>query len=309
MILKKSHTEIDKNKWDECITASQFPIIYGYSWYLDAVSPNWAALVIESDNKYDAVFPLTEKKKLGFRYLAQPFFCQQLGLFHRLHKPTGIESFIKKIQNEYSHYDITLNETNPITGNYKPRINLVLNLNNEYEFLKKGYSKNRKRDLNKTKKGDISFSESSEISDFINFFWKQKGNQIEDLTQDNYKVINAIFNNAKESSCNKLLFGSNDKGELISASYFLIINNRIIFLLGASNEEGKKKGVMTSMFDLIIKQYSGQNMTLDFEGSNIEGVAKFYKSLGGKEKKYISLKGNSFLWNVIAPRIARLIQR
>ena len=309
MILKKSHKDIDKTKWDSCIKNSQFPIIYGYSWYLDSVSPNWSALIIESNNQYDAVFPLTEKNKFGFNYLAQPFFCQQLGLFYRENTEADIELFVSNIQKSFAHFEITLNETNYLNNQEGERTNHVLDLSKDYYLLEKEYTKNRKRDLIKAKNSAISIVESQKIDDFISFFWEQKGNEIDDLTKQNYNLIIKLFTHPENKKSNKLLFALNEKNELISASYFLIKNNRIIFLLGTSNNEGKKKGVMTFIFDHIIREYSNQNMTLDFEGSNIPGVAKFYKSLGGKEKKYISLKGNSFFWGRIVPRIARLIQR
>ena len=62
MIVFRSHSEIDKEKWDACIRESANGIIYGYSWYLDIVSPGWAGLI---EDAYTAVFPLTQRKKFG----------------------------------------------------------------------------------------------------------------------------------------------------------------------------------------------------------------------------------------------------
>jgi hypothetical protein len=53
-------------------------IVYAYSWYLDIVSPGWDALVKDD---YKSVMPLTWRKKYGIKYLYQPFFTQQLGVF------------------------------------------------------------------------------------------------------------------------------------------------------------------------------------------------------------------------------------
>src|ERR1700759_1778470 len=75
MISYLSHSDIDKLRWDACISHAQYSIIYGYSWYLDMVSPGWDALV---DDDYQSVFPLTWKKKFGLYYLSQPNFAQHL---------------------------------------------------------------------------------------------------------------------------------------------------------------------------------------------------------------------------------------
>ncbi|MBT5428083.1 MAG: hypothetical protein HOK84_17895, partial [Bacteroidetes bacterium] len=49
------HKDIDKSRWDTTITRSINGNIYGYSWYLDAVSPDWEALI---NLDYSIVLPL-----------------------------------------------------------------------------------------------------------------------------------------------------------------------------------------------------------------------------------------------------------
>jgi hypothetical protein len=71
--------DIDKEKWDNCIDNAANGLIYGYSFYLDAMAKNWDALVL---NDYEAVMPLTWNKKYGICYLYQPPFLQQLGIFN-----------------------------------------------------------------------------------------------------------------------------------------------------------------------------------------------------------------------------------
>jgi len=63
--------EIDKIKWDACISNAANGLIYGYSFYLDTMARHWDALVL---NDYEAVMPLTWNKKYGFYYLYQPAF-------------------------------------------------------------------------------------------------------------------------------------------------------------------------------------------------------------------------------------------
>ncbi|HSQ44739.1 MAG TPA: hypothetical protein VLM16_07060, partial [Ginsengibacter sp.] len=69
---------IDKQKWDRCIDAAPNGLIYAYSFYLDAMSKNWDALIL---NDYEIVMPLTWNKKYGVYYLYQPFFTKALGIF------------------------------------------------------------------------------------------------------------------------------------------------------------------------------------------------------------------------------------
>ena len=50
--LKNKH--IDFVKWDKCINNAYNGSIYGYSWFLNIVCPNWDAIVYDN---YKAVFP------------------------------------------------------------------------------------------------------------------------------------------------------------------------------------------------------------------------------------------------------------
>src|SRR5210317_1567418 len=72
--------EIDVQKWDDLIAHSTAETIYPYSWYLDTVSENWSALVVDD---YRFVMPVVWKKKAGMKYIYQPFYTQQLGVFSR----------------------------------------------------------------------------------------------------------------------------------------------------------------------------------------------------------------------------------
>ncbi len=86
------HENIDKKKWDNCIAHANNSLIYAYSYYLDAMSENWNALVM---NDYEAVMPLTWAKKFGFRYLRQPVFTQQLGIFGNISFEKNITELFK----------------------------------------------------------------------------------------------------------------------------------------------------------------------------------------------------------------------
>jgi hypothetical protein len=110
------HREIDKLKWDACIQRSVNGIIYGYSWYLDIVAEGWEALVEEN---YESVMPLICRKKFGIRYLFQPFFTQQLGVFSsNKFTEEKIKEFISAIPQKFSFFEINLNTFNKFSSNW-----------------------------------------------------------------------------------------------------------------------------------------------------------------------------------------------
>ena len=105
-----TYRKIDKQKWDACINRSQNRLIYAKSFYLDAMAQNWDALVL---NNYEAVMPLTWKRKWGIAYLYQPAFVQQGGIFFS--EPLSEEilnTFIEKAFSYFKFAEITLNYLN-----------------------------------------------------------------------------------------------------------------------------------------------------------------------------------------------------
>ena len=68
--------------------------------------------------------------------------------------------------------------------------------------------------------------------------------------------------------------------------------NRWIILLSAKNEKGRKFNCQSYVLDQFIQERAGNNEILDFEGSNIPGIAHFNREFGASEKQYYTLKLN-----------------
>jgi hypothetical protein len=77
---------------------------------------------------------------------------------------------------------------------------------------------------------------------------------------------------------------------LIASLCVLHSAHRITYLLPISNVEGKASSAMFFLIDTIILNESGKNIDFDFEGSSIDGIARFYKGLGAINKPYNILK-------------------
>jgi hypothetical protein len=87
--------------------------------------------------------------------------------------------------------------------------------------------------------------------------------------------------------------GSYNGENLIAGIIFLKDNNRQIFLFSGNNKIAKEVGAMYLLADSFIEQSCETTETLDFEGSNNENLARFYRGFGSEEKYYFSLKHNN----------------
>ncbi|MBC7383110.1 MAG: hypothetical protein H7296_08975 [Bacteroidia bacterium] len=290
------HTEIDRAKWDLCIEQSVNSMIYGFTWYLDKVSPGWEALIY---GDYDAVMPLTHKKKYLIRYLRQPFFTQQLGIFSKLPLAQNmLKEFVNAIPKKFQFVEIQLNEQNQILDEslgIRKRKNYLLDLNKQYDKLNKGYSQQAKRNLKKAKKFELELK-TIPYSDVVSFYKLHKAIQTKGVKNQDYKQLLGVMEQAyaKKKLISRGVYSRNN--ELLAAAAFLTHKNRLIFLLGTSSDLGKENGAMYQLFDYLIFQFANHKMTFDFEGSEIPGIAQFFKSFGAEKQHFYRLKINRLPW-------------
>jgi cell fate (sporulation/competence/biofilm development) regulator YmcA (YheA/YmcA/DUF963 family) len=290
------HTEIDLKKWDNCISNSVNGIVYAYSWYLDIVSENWEALITED---YSIVMPLTQNKKFGVHYLFQPHFTQQLGVFSTLVlEPEIVSKFIDAIPQKFKFYEINLNTYNKLDENIEKstRITYMLDLIQPYKRIEVNFSQNTKRNIKKANSSKIKLINGIQINDLITLFKNNIGKTLKGLKPEHFDNIKRIMSSAIRYKIGEIYGVFDEKNTLCAAAFFITSHNKSIFLFSATNEAAKENGAMFLIINNFIEKHSETNITLDFEGSNIEGLARFYESFGAKSYEYYRIKKNKLAW-------------
>ena len=281
------YKNIDKQKWDECISNSVNHLVYAEAWYLDSVRPEkWDALIL---NDYEAVMPLPLKSKMGLTYLQQPIWTQQLGVFSKKEITKKlVTDFINTVPKKMAMVSLNFNEKNQIDSkNISSKTNLILDLSPSYEKLQSHFSTNTKRNISKAIKENLSISfESKDVDEFINFFKQNIQNPISVLHYSTLEnIITASINNDKG-----FIALVKHNNEIVATAFILKSHNRLIYRTGTSNPNGKELKAMFLLVDAIIQQYAKTTYLLDFEGSEIEGVARFYKGFGSSNTPYYYYK-------------------
>lgn len=293
MIRYLTHNQIDTERWDNCIAQSLNGNVYSWSWYLDAVHPGWEALV---EDDYKRVMPLTGSKKFGINYLFQPFFTQKLGIFSKNDlSENEIEAFLSEIPEKFKFADFRLNESNIIkNGAYiiENHRNIELDLSSEYHVLHENYSSNTKRNLAKAKKEGLKIAENAEPSVIIELFRRNKGREIKHWGDKEYdRLLKLVETAQNHGKC--LVFGvQNTDNQIVAGAFFMMSHNKIVFLFSGADESNKDSHALTFLIDFVIEKFSGTQNILDFEGSDNDGLARFYKGFGGKETTYQGIRFN-----------------
>lgn len=283
------HTQIDKQKWDSVIENSRNALVYALSWYLDIVSPNWGALVY---GDYELIMPLPIKKKYGLKYLTQPPFCQQIGVFYKeKNKAVSSTDFIKSIPLRYKLVNLNLDFKPGL--NYTERKNFELDLSFQYDEIKSNYSTNTRRNINKAKKHDLKIVEDISPVEVWRF---KKNNPVNNLSNWHYKKLLSVLEIAEKRGLGKSYGEFNLKNDLLSVVYLLNYKNRLTFLVSSSNEEGKEKSAMFLLIDRILQKYAGNKEIFDFEGGSIDNLARFFSGFGAIPVNYYHFKQNRLIW-------------
>src|SRR5215204_4504300 len=213
------HKEIDNPKWDACIEQAANGLIYGYSFYLDAMAKHWDALVL---NDYEAVMPLTWNKKYGFYYLYQPAFTASLGVFGRNLNEKLINNFINSIPAKFKLIEISLNAGN-IIGDSKTfsllRSNYILHLNKPYEELYKTYRDNHKRNINKAFQSGCSVSKEIPVDEIIQLN-KEQLQHIDGTKSGDYPSFKNLYEFLKNKGQAKTYAIIDPKNKILASAVF-----------------------------------------------------------------------------------------
>lgn len=291
-IVHLKNSEIDIEKWDNAVKESKNSLVYAYSFYLDITAPGWNALIY---NDYSVIMPLPVKQKFGIKYIYQPYFTQQSGIFFRNSiSEAEMQNFINSIPKSIKFIEANFNYKNLQIENYaKQKVNFVLNLNNTYECLCRQYSSNAIRNLKKSKKNNFKLLNNNNLDELIAFKKNNSDTKLPSYIFDTLRSLFYFFHKRNQLKTYTILF----ENEIISYAVFLLVDNRAYYLSGASNDKGKSMYASFYIFDEFIKEYSGNNLILDFEGSEIPGIARFFKSLGASPVNYYFYKQNKLpLW-------------
>ena len=289
MIHYIAHQNIDQKKWDACIRQSPQGLIYAYAWYLNCMSPQWDALVW---GDYDAVMPLTRRKKWGIHYLYQPAFCAELGVFSKKEMNADtVRLFLQNIPVRYRYIDICLNRNNVNECKGYPfslRNNYVLSLGASYTEISQRYSDNHIRNIKKANRNDLFFDLELNFYEALTLL-----KSFHDINSNYSKNDWICFEKLYQEAFSKQVVcctGVRDvKGDLLSTAVFFYAHHTWFYIMAAGSKEGKALGASHFLVDQFIRLHAGTNTYIDIEGSDVDSVAFFYKGFGAENMPYPSM--------------------
>lgn len=292
MLVYLESAQVDRGAWDACVQAAgRQP--YGYSWYLDQVCERWGGLVL---GRYEAVFPLPYQQRMGLRRVYTPFFCQQLGVLAAEGSPLPEpQTWLRALPGSFRQVRLAVGgpgwnaQALPPKWKAETRPNYVLPVDASHEQLRAAYSQNTKRNLRKAISAGLQLSERAAADELLGMIRRYQGPGIPELRQRDYARIGSLMHHALERDQAFMLrcLEPGSSGAVLASTCWLRGPRGPVYLFGSTAPAARQNGAMTLLMDAVIGQYAGQKgLVIDFEGSSLPGLARFYQGFGAVPEPY-----------------------
>lgn len=279
--------DLDRNRWDELMLTAPNADLYGSSVFLDTMTDAWDAIVY---GDYEAVLPLPVRRQFGIRYAYTLPFCGPFSVYGRFLNEVSIDSMLRAIPQTLIRCDLNLCSTErpPKRWASVERITHQLDLSMDYSLIRNRYQATCKNLLNRGLLAGLQLTRSYPVSSQLQMAGKNNspgGTDRRDVLRferlcERWKEMNEVLS----------LTVSSTDGRILSGGVYLRSARQLHYLLGWSSPEGKLYNASRHMLDYVIRMHAGQQLTLDFEGSDIPGVAQFFESFGAVPHRYQFLR-------------------
>ncbi|MEY2962757.1 MAG: hypothetical protein RL754_18 [Bacteroidota bacterium] len=280
-----AHKDIDFEKWDRCISAYSHPQPYGFSWYLNWVAPKWDALV---HGDYEVIMPIFPRVKNRVEFTTRPYGTQQLGPYSMVPlEATMVEQLVQEAMSHFRYGEFFLGHGVPLPTSWTSQslVNLELVTNSPYATLQKAYSKQCRRNLKAAANAAFEAVEWVEVGDVLQL-WKDNIMDKTQITEEQLVGFKKVLEFCHYQKRAQIIAVRDEYNQVVAAQIWVVFQGRSTLLVNAATTWAKENGLPTYLIDQHIQSKAGQDHIIDFEGSNIEGLNRFYSGFGAVETIY-----------------------
>lgn len=272
-----------------CNELDVIPFFYEPAWW-DTLSPQWDVVHFTVAGT-DFFIPYILERKLFFTFIRNPHFTPYSGLFYNFSLALSNEDLLtawnmaihclpKAAQLQLDCYPSAFPNIPKATVK-RTHLLPITSKDDLYQSLKPAL----KRQLKKAEK-NLHIIKSKDLDPLLELhaasLKRQKSMQPVDA-----KLAKALFDYSIKNTNGHLYYCKDIEGNIHAGLWVVYDQQRMYYLLGGSQPDFLGSGAMglllwtaiQSCMDLRIKQF-------DFEGSDIDGIARFFKTFGAQEVFY-----------------------
>ena len=290
-------SEIDTARWDATVEHAAQRKIYAFSWYLDTVADDWCALVSED---YSTIMPLPCSAKSSMNHVYTPPYCQQFGVFSQNEvSAEALASFINSIPQRFRHVDLNLNESNldlnesdldvPNGLEIHRNRNLVLQLNKPANLIAQSFTRNHKRNIRKACRAGLIYDVADDAEKVIEIFESGRGRTLGDYSDMDHSLFRVLLRELQQRGKATILIANSADGDTVAGAVFFMSHDGAYFIFSGTSESGKKLSAMHGLIGHFLESHSAGLAFLDFEGSHLDDLARFYAGFGADEALFVRI--------------------
>lgn len=284
-LIELSRNQIDEGKWNELIKKSENGLLYHSIHYLDTMTNKWNAIIY---GNYEFALPITPKNILGYTFLQQPPFIQQLGIIGNNITKEIINLFIEFLKEKFDFIHYSLNFNNPMP-NLEKKNNFTIALHQSYDQITKNFNNDVQANLKKARKNIFKYKVNEDPGKSIFLFKKLYGPRFRHIKNSDFRNLALFCNNHKQNWLSREVYLNED---LCASCLILKDSKRLYFLINNVTEKGRNNEANYFLLDQLIREFTEKPLLLDFEGSDLKGVSEFYQKFGATNEPYYSLYFN-----------------
>lgn len=310
-----SRQQIVDTQWDRCVSKAHNALLYGHSWYLDAVTNiprsanegshpawRWEGLVQLADDGtgYVAVLPVPLRHRWGRWVVYQPFFSQFLAVFSR--QPIDPTPFLIALVARYryaSFLSLHLPTLLPIVPD-----DVQQQICYTHTLLVKDaatrYTSDRRMNLRRAYRRTAQtpgwrVSDSTDVQPLLALFRQHHANQI-GVGEWSYALFEQVFETLQQRGLGTTLRYAYVGDVVVAGVFFAEQHGRIIYLFNAAAPEGRRLNARTLLLHEHLQNAAAQpesaGLLFDFESPEKPEIVRFYESFGAEPTPYLQLSWN-----------------
>ncbi|MBK7340315.1 MAG: hypothetical protein IPQ10_02440 [Saprospiraceae bacterium] len=313
MFFKLLHfREIDEQEWNRFIECSPHGNIYHLYNYLTHLLEDWKAIMVYEGSELLAILPFSVKRKYLINYAIQPIFSQYIGIIMKAYSDNTYKKYeLQKKVIQTIHVAIP-KDIHFFQYNFAPEYNygmalrwLGWNQSIKYTYwvdISKGYevfigeaASHVRREIKKAQQNGIRIEVENNPDLVIDILKLAKPELIKKLDQ---KYLKALSNNSSyfySSGRSCTLIAYKDSTPIAGMIYFLY-KNKMIYYQGSTIPKYKNSGAMSLIISESVRILGGNYTILDFDGSMIEPIERFFRGFGAYPVPYFSYTLNNSPW-------------
>ncbi len=299
---------LNATEWDEFVYASPQGNIYHLHAYLSHLLGDWQAVVVREGKHIAAAFPFAVKTKWGISYAMQPYFAQYFGIL-----------FGPKSDNVYKNLEFQkkaiqlVHEALPgkikyLDYNFAPEFDYELplqwlgwqqrtlytywvDIGKGYESVIQSCASHVRREIKKAEQAGLKVRVENNPELVVEVLKTAKPEAVRLISDHYFEALcknSRHFHRQGKSCC---LVGYDDDKPIAGIIYFFH-REKMIYYQGSTLPAYKNSGIMSKIIAESICRFGHQYRYLDFDGSMMEPIERFFRGFGAYPVRYSNFRLN-----------------